>query len=74
MAPLPAEQIKDDLAYTPLGFFATLPEKMMDEAGEVGEAGGEAWHLCQQSGQLAPPTFRGHEIAFSIVRITRRIY
>ncbi len=29
--------------------FATLPEKMMNKAGEVGEAGWEAWHLCQQS-------------------------
>ncbi len=45
--------------------FVTLPEKMMDKAGEVGEAGWEAWHLCQQSGQLA--SFRGHEIAFSIL-------
>ncbi len=68
-----ADQRRPDL-YSSWILFASLPEKMMNKAGEVGEAGREAWHLCQQSGQLASPTFRGHEIALSIVRITQRIY
>ncbi len=32
----------------------------MCEAGQVGEAGREAWHLAQQDGQLTTPTHCSH--------------